>query len=58
MKSRDKYKTGYFTHHGQYIYLEISQSLISALHIYSQFSDIIFKYLPKIDMILAQLFLI
>ena len=47
MKLRDEYKTGFVTPNGQYAYLWMCQSLVDAPNTYSQFSDIVFGYLPK-----------
>lgn len=58
MKPGNEYKTGFITPHGQYAYLRMGQGLISALHIYSQFSDIVFGHLSKTAAVSAHLFLI
>lgn len=47
IKPGDEYKTGFVTLHGQYVYLQMGQSLINSTHTYSQFSDMVFGYLPK-----------
>ena len=37
---------GIMTLHRQYVYLQISQGLKSALHIYAQYLDLMFGHLP------------
>lgn len=55
IKPKDGYKTGFVTPHGQYAYLKMGQGLVRAPHIYSQFSDMVFDYLPKTQETPAQL---
>lgn len=58
IKPGDKYKTSFITLYGQYVYLQISQDLISAFHTYSQFSNMLFGHLCKTANISAQLTLV
>lgn len=51
MKPRDKYKTRFIIPYGLYAYLRMSKRLIGVLHTYSQFSNMVFDHLPKINTI-------
>lgn len=46
IKPGHKYKMGIMTLHSQYVYLQISQGLKNALHIYAQYLDLMFGHLP------------
>ena len=49
IKEGDEYKTGFMTSHEQYIYLRIGQGLKGACATYSQFGDLTFELLSKIE---------
>lgn len=49
MKPGDEYKTGVITPNGQYIYLRMGQGLKGACATYSQFGDMVFGPLPKVQ---------
>ena len=51
MKKGDKYKVGVITLYSQYIYLWMRQGLKGSLYTYSQFTNLIFGYIPIGDII-------
>ena len=51
-------KTGFLSPNGQWVYKKIGQDLKKAPYIYAQFSDLVFKLLPKTESVPRLLLLI
>ena len=51
IKPGDEHKAAFITPHGLYLYLRMGQGLKGAPHTYSQFTDLVFGPLPRMETI-------